>query len=114
MSFFNVTKYPPSLLFTALTLGVGLALLVLLERRHGVFTQKLSVLGSAPMFFYILHLYALLLLHAAMSALGVARFEAVWPVWALALLLSAALFPAVQAFARLKARRRDLAWLKYL
>jgi uncharacterized membrane protein YbhN (UPF0104 family) len=114
MSFFNVTKYPPSLLFTALTLGIGLLLLVLLERRHGLLGEKLSVLGSAPMFFYILHLYALQLLHAAMSALGMARFEEVWPVWALALLLSLALFPAVQAFARLKARRRDLAWLKYL
>ena len=114
MSFFNVTKYPPSLLFTALTLAIGLLLLALLERRHGLLAGKLSVLGSAPMFFYILHLYALQLLHAAMSATGMARFEAVWPVWALALLLSAALFPAVQAFATLKARRRDLAWLKYL
>lgn len=114
MSFFNVTKYPPSLLFTALTLAIGLLLLALLERRYGLLAGKLSVLGSAPMFFYILHLYALQLLHAAMSAIGMARFEAVWPVWALALLLSAALFPAVQAFATLKARRRDLTWLKYL
>ncbi len=114
MAFFNVTKYPPSLLFTALTLGVGLLLLVLLERRHGRLADKLSVFGSAPMFFYILHLYALQLLHAVLSVFGVARFEAVWPVWTLALLLCVALFPAVAAFARLKARRHDLAWLKYL
>ncbi|MFC0252555.1 DUF1624 domain-containing protein [Massilia consociata] len=116
MSFFNVTKYPPSLLFAALTLGLGLLLLVALERRQGALVHKLAVLGSAPMFFYILHLYALKLLLLAANAVhgeGV-RFDAVWPVWALTLALAVALFPAVRAFAALKARRRDIAWLKYL
>jgi uncharacterized membrane protein len=116
MGFFNVTKYPPSLLFTALTLGLGLLLLVLLERRHGVVVRRLAVLGAAPMFFYVLHLYALKLLLLAVLAVDAdaARFGGVGPVWLLTAVLCVALFPAVQAFARLKARRRDLAWLKYL
>lgn len=116
MSFFNVTKYPPSLLFTALTLGLGLLLLLLLERRHGPVVGTLAVLGAAPMFFYVLHLYALKLLVLIVAAIdpAAARFDAVWPVWALTAVLCIVLFPAVQAFARLKARRRDLAWLKYL
>ena len=115
MSFFNVTKYPPSLLFAALTLGVGLLLLVLLERRHGALADKLAMFGAAPMFFYILHLYVLQLLARGLEAAGfAARMDAVWPVWALALGLAVALFPAVRAFAVFKARRRDLAWLKYL
>ena len=115
MAFFNVTKYPPSLLFAALTLGIGLLLLVLLERRDGWVTGKLAVLGAAPMFFYILHLYVLQLLARSQEAGGVAaRMEQVWPVWALAAALTAALYPAVRAFAAFKARRRDLAWLKYL
>jgi len=116
MGFFNVTKYPPSLLFTMLTLGVGLLLLAALERRHGVLVRRLAVLGAAPMFFYILHLYVLKLLFLAVSAAApdAARFDAVWPVWLLTAVLCVALYPLVAAFARLKARRRDLAWLKYL
>lgn len=115
MSFFNVTKYPPSLLFAALTLGIGLLLLVLLERRHGALADRLAMLGAAPMFFYILHLYVLQLIARALEAGGIApRMESVWPVWALTLALAVALFPAVRAFAAFKARRRDLAWLKYL
>lgn len=116
MGFFNVTKYPPSLLFTALTLGAGLLLLLALERRHGALVQRLAVLGAAPMFFYIAHLYALKLLFLAIAAFDgdAARFDGVGPVWVLSALLCVALYPAVQAFARLKARRRDIAWLKYL
>lgn len=117
MSFFNVQKYPPSLLFAMLTLGVGLGLLAWLDARRGVLVRGLAVLGSAPMFFYLVHLYALqLLARAAIAAVGEdgARLDSVWPVWLLTLALTLLLFPAVRAFARLKARRRDLAWLKYL
>jgi len=73
------------------------------------------VLGSAPMFFYILHLYVLQAMARGLQAAGIApRFDSVWPVWVLALVLTLALYPAVRAFGRFKARRRDLAWLKYL
>jgi uncharacterized membrane protein len=117
MSFFNVQKYPPSLLFAMLTLGTGLGLLAWLDTRRGALVGALAVLGSAPMFFYIVHLYALQLLARATSAVAGedgARLDSVWPVWLLTLALTLLLFPAVRAFARLKARRRDLAWLKYL
>ncbi|KFI05793.1 membrane protein [Massilia sp. BSC265] len=116
MGFFNVTKYPPSLQFTALTLGIGLLLLLVLERRAGTVVRRLAVLGAAPMFFYIVHLYVLKLLFLGAEAVDpdAARFDAVWPVWVSSAVLCVALYPAVQAFGRLKARRRDLAWLKYL
>ena len=115
MSFLNVTKYPPSLLFTALTLGIGLLLLVLLERRHGVLAEKLSVLGSAPMFFYIVHLYVLQLLARACAAAGVpVRLDSVAAMWVASGVLVVVLYPLARGFAAFKARRRDLAWLKYL
>lgn len=121
MSFFNITKYPPSLLFLALTLGVGLLLLAFFERRgDGRLLRTLAVFGAAPMFFYLLHLYVLKLLYlVAVAVWGTNQgayfgFDSVAAVWLGALLLIGVLYPPVRWFARLKARRRDLAWLKYL
>lgn len=121
MSFFNVTKYPPSLLFIALTLGVGSLLLFVLERQRGArWLAPLAVFGAAPMFFYVLHLYALKFLYLGAEATWGRNqgtyfgFDAMWSVWLCAVVLAVALYPAVRAFAAFKARRRDIAWLKYL
>lgn len=121
MSFFNITKYPPSLLFLTLTLGVGLLLLLAFERvRQGKWIAVLAVFGAAPMFFYLLHLYVLKVLYLLSVALfGLNQgsyfgFEGMGPVWLTAVLLAAALYRPVRWFAGLKARRRDISWLKYL
>jgi uncharacterized membrane protein len=53
LSFFNISKSPPSLLFLLWTIGVGLIALSLLTR-----VQKFSylrVFGSVPFFYFILH-----------------------------------------------------------
>ncbi len=121
MSVFNITKYPPSLLFLALTLGIGLLLLLAFER---VGQQRwigvLAVFGAAPMFFYLVHLYVLKVLYVVCVALfglnhgNYFGFDSIGAVWLVALVLPLALYPPVRWFAGLKARRRDLAWLKYL
>lgn len=120
MSFFNITKYPPSLMFVCLTLGIGLLLLVWFERAAGrVWLKPLLVFGAAPMFFYLLHLYVLKILYLiAVAIWGTNRgdyfgFDSVGAVWVCSALLAVALFPAVKAFASFKARRKDIAWLKY-
>nr|UKE83670.1 hypothetical protein KXZ65_21985 [Pectobacterium sp. PL152] len=60
MSYFNITKYPPSLLFLCLTLGIGLCLLTVFERQQQKrWLVMLASFGAAPMFFYLLHLYVL-------------------------------------------------------
>lgn len=121
MSFFNITKYPPSLLFLALTLGVGLLLLRSFEqpKLHKV-VQTLAVYGAAPMFFYLLHLYVLKVLYVlAVALFGLNHgdyfgVDGISAVWIIAVLLACALYIPVRWFARLKARRRDIKWLKYL
>jgi len=121
MSFFNITKYPPSLLFIALTLGIGLLVLRAFEvggDRGWIFW--LATFGAAPMFFYVLHLYVLKFLYLAAEATWgsnqgkVFGFDAMWMVWLCAVALVVMLYPAVRAFAAFKARRRNIAWLKYL
>ena len=121
MSFFNITKYPPSLLFIALTVSVGLLLLLAFERVQGRrWIRWLTVFGSAPMFFYLLHLYALKVLYLIGVALfGLNQgsyfgFSSVAAIWLVSAILAIGLFPAVRWFSALKARRRDIAWLKYL
>lgn len=120
MAFFNVTKYPPSLQFVLLTLGIGLLLLRLYEsptlaRR----LEPLAALGAAPMFFYLLHIYVLRLLYLGAVALwgtnhgDLFGFDSVATLVAISVALTLLLQPPTAAFARLKARRRDIAWLRY-
>jgi uncharacterized membrane protein len=120
MSFFNITKYPPSLLFLALTLGCGLLLLRGFERvGQARWISALAVYGAAPMFFYLLHLYVLKLLYLACVALfghnqgDYFGFDGITAVWLSAALLAVSLYLPVRGFARMKARRRDITWLKY-
>lgn len=54
-SFFNVSKYPPSLLFLSLTLGIGVLLLSLFNRHQNRFTAWLQVFGQVPFFYFVLH-----------------------------------------------------------
>lgn len=121
MSVFNVTKYPPSLLFLLLTLGIGLLLLRLYEQpRVARALAPLADIGAAPMFFYLLHLYVLKLLYILAEARWGHTHGAYFAVdhvaslWVITALLALALYWPTRAFARFKARRRDLAWLRYL
>lgn len=59
LSFFNVTKYPPSLLYLCMTLGPALLLLIWLEKVKGGWTNIVSVYGRVPMFYYLLHFFTI-------------------------------------------------------
>lgn len=66
LSFFNVSKYPPSLQYTSMTIGVALLLLALMEDASSKLSKMLAVYGSVPFFYYILHFY---ILHTILVAL---------------------------------------------
>ena len=128
LSFVNVHKYPPSLLYLLLTLGTGLLLLAAFESARGKFSEVLRTFGRVPLFFYVLHI-ALAHLAAGIIAFAMGYGTAllsddfmqvpqqwgfalpvVYLAWALAL---ATLYPACRWFAAVK-RRRDDWWLSYL
>lgn len=120
VAFISMTKYPPSLLFLLPTLGGGALLLALFERiRDSSAVAALAVFGGAPMFFYLLHLCVLrILYHSALAIwgpnhganFGFDNYNWVF-VWYAAMILP--LYLPTAWFARLKRRRRDIAWLKY-
>lgn len=56
-SFFNVTKYPPSVRYTLMTLGPALITLSLLEKPLNWWEKIIIPFGRVPLFFYILHLF---------------------------------------------------------
>ena len=126
LSFLNVEKYPPSPLYYAVTLGLSLLLLGALAKTDGArWASFLAALGRAPLFFYVLHLYALRLAGVLTAAMvwGVDRIgppplktTPEWPlaaVWAVWLLAMAVLFFPTRWFARLKARSRSW-WIRLL
>ena len=64
LSFVNVTKYPPSFQYVALTLGVACLLLAGFEfagERLARALAPLTRIGRVPMFYYLIHIY---LIHA--------------------------------------------------
>jgi uncharacterized membrane protein len=63
VSFFNVTKYPVSLLYSCMTLGVAMVLLSVLENVANRFTKMLIIYGNVPFFFYICHWYLIKLIN---------------------------------------------------
>lgn len=59
LSFFNVSKYPPSLQYTTMTLGLAMLFLAFTEKAKNWFSKIASVYGAVPFFYYILHFYLL-------------------------------------------------------
>ena len=62
LSYLNVTKYPPSLLYTLLTIGPAMIFLALADKPLNSFTKRIVVFGRVPFFYYVVHLYMIHLL----------------------------------------------------
>lgn len=119
MSFLNLTKYPPSADFTLLTLGVGALVMAAFDRMPPRALAWLTVFGSVPLFFYILHLYALHLLNIAVAAaIGhngptFVSVPSVAAIWLLAIAVAVPCWFACRWFAGIKARSGRW-WMRYL
>lgn len=134
MLFFDVQKYPPSLQYTLVTLGIMFMLWPVFSRLRGPVASVLNTFGAVPFFFYVLHIYLIHLLSIAVNAaagnnvdglfnymlnvftapekLAGIGFPLVWTYLAWIVVL-AMLYPLCRYWQQLKARRRDW-WLSYL
>jgi len=66
LSFINVTKYAPSLLFCLLTLGIMILLLAVAEQFNNSIKKVTSVYGKVPLFYFVVHFYLIHILTLAM------------------------------------------------
>ncbi len=117
MSFVNVTKYPPSADFLLLTLGCGALLLAAFEALPARLASMLAVFGSAPLFFYILHLYLLHGLNRLCGLIagtdGLVSVPNVGSIWLLSALVAVPCWFACHRFGAIK-RQSGAWWMKYL
>jgi len=134
MSFLNVTKYPPSLLYLTMTLGPALLFLASEERAAEGLSARIRVFGRVPMFYYLAHI---LLIHVLATVAAVASgrgpsamvlasdvtdapmlrgygfgLAAVYGIW---VVVVAALYPCCKWYDGYKRRHlTEHAWLSYL
>ncbi|RZJ51933.1 MAG: DUF1624 domain-containing protein [Flavobacterium sp.] len=132
LSFMNVTKYPPSLLFCLATLGITFLLLAFAEQFYNRIKKVTLVYGKVPLFyfvfhFYVIHILTLLMLFAqgfnwsqlefATGTFGRPKgLESGFPLWAIYLVwisVVAFLYKPSQWFGKYKAENKKW-WLKYI
>ena len=133
LSFFNLNKYPPSLLFLCMTIGPGILFLALIEKVQNGFTKVMNVYGRVPMFYYILHFYIIhILVVITFYAQGFGSKDIIpeglpfffkpnglgfnlWGVWAIWIFVVVVLYPICKKYDRYKtASVKEKWWLSYL
>ena len=130
LSFLNVSKYPPSLLFLLITLGPAFLFLYVCELVKYKFSQYFIVFGRVPLFYYFMHM---LFIHLAavlifmittgnytntIEAFKQARsadygfyLPGVYVAWIVIVLL---LYPCCNWYMKYKNKHKDYWWLSYL
>lgn len=132
LSFLNITKYPPSLLFCLITLGIMFLTLAFSERAKSKASNIISVYGKVPMFYFLIHFFVIHLLLLAIlilqgfhwSQLDFAsgtfgrpkNMESGLPLWAVYLIWAGVviiLYEPCKWYGKYKATHKHW-WLKYL
>ncbi len=131
LSFININKYPPSLMYFAVTIGAGMLFLAMIEKVQNRFTAIMNVYGRVPMLYYILHFYLIHLLVVIVFYLqGYGNNDIVnpnlpflfrpdtfgvnlWGVYGIWIFVVVVLYPICKKYNRYKSTH-DKWWLSYL
>jgi len=134
LSFLNVNKYPPSLLYLLVTLGAASLFLAFTEKLKGAVVNVISVYGRVPMFYYLIHIYIIHLIALTASALTPGQDWTKWllpkPIWFTTdmkgygfslpvaylvwIALVIALYPLCKRYDAYKQANKGTWWLSYL
>lgn len=133
ISFFNPSKYPPSLLYLLMTLGAAFLFLANTENLKGCVVNFFCTFGRVPFFYYILHLYAIhiaAMVFAQLSGFGWRKFILdnwigfepnmagygfrLWVVYLVWIGIILLLYPLCKRFDQYKQANKQKWWLSYL
>ena len=131
LSFINVIKYPPSLQFCLLMLGIMFLILYAVEGAKNNFTEITIVFGKVPLFYFIVHWY---IIHPIMFLIvflqgyktsdllfgfnfgrprGVSGLN-LWGVYSIWIAVVIVLYPLCRWYGRYKEKHKEIRWLSYL
>ncbi len=132
LSFMNITKYPPSLIFCLATLGVMFLLLASAENFTKQFKRIALVYGRVPLFYFVVHFYLIHLITIAVLCLqgfhwsqfefatgtfgrpkGIESGVPLWAIYIIWLFVIIAMYKPCLWFGQYKATHKKW-WLKYV
>jgi len=135
LSFMNVHKYPPSLLYMCATVGIGILFLAIVGHKKNWLTRFITVYGRVPFLYYVLHFFLIHFISAicflarghsyaeglkmhpeVMPAKFIAAGEgyslfAVYIIW---ICIVVSLYPICKWFSEHKQNNKGKWWLSYL
>ncbi|MES2516617.1 MAG: heparan-alpha-glucosaminide N-acetyltransferase domain-containing protein [Bacteroidota bacterium] len=132
LSFINITKYPPSLLYVLITLGISISVMAMTEGVKNKFIDIVTVYGKVPLFYYLIHWYSIRFLTIALMYLQgyswkdfvFGTFEFGKPkgpsgvelpmIYAIWFGLIVALYPLCKWYGAYKLAHPEKKWLRYL
>lgn len=128
----NVSKYPPSLDFTLMTLGLAMCLALTLTHLPRLLQSPLLIFGRTPFLTYLLHIYIVhggALLFGLTQGIPLAHFTnflgnperlaqdgwgiSLWQVYIVWLVILSLLYPVSRIYAAYRMKHRKW-WLSYL
>jgi len=132
LSFINISKYPPSLIFCLITLGIMFLILALAEKFKNTFMDIVIVYGKVPLFYFVLHFYIIHVIMICTMFLqgfhwsdldfasgnfgrpkGVSSGLSLGPIYIIWIAVVVLLYKPCRWFARYKSEHAQW-WLKYI
>ena len=110
----HISKYPPSISFSAYAMGIMFLLMALLgawyQKRPGSPANPLLVFGRTPLFFYVIHVH---LLTGSAHLLGMYKAGGLLETFAAALVVMIILYPICRWYRNIK-KSHPNSFLRYL
>lgn len=131
LSFINLTKYPPSLQFCLLFLGILFLILSAVQGIKNKITEVVSVYGKVPLFYFLVHFYiihSLLFVMVFLQGFKSSDLEfgfnfgrpkggsgiELWAIYLVWVGIVVVMYPLCKWYARYKENHKEKRWLRYL